>query len=139
MCFGGGGGGGTTITMPDTGAYDRQLDRQMEMMQMAQSTELTQFQTQLQSAQAETESLLEKLTDLRTERAESAASVEAEAQRMSNIVGPPPPEESAKAPVIGSARESNDGPRKSGKSSLRIGRKTASSSGSGTGFNLNIT
>ena len=71
MCFGGGGGGGT-ITMPDTGAYDRQLDRQMEMMQMAQSTELTQFQTQLQSAQAETQSLLEKLTDLRTERAESA-------------------------------------------------------------------
>ena len=136
MCFGGGGGGGT-ITMPDTGAYDRQFDQQLEMMQMAQSTELTGLQSRLQRAQSKTEDVLSKLTDLRTERAENTASVEAEARRMSNIIGPPPPDVSAKAPVIGDAREKTSS-TKSGSSSLRIGRKTASSSGQGTGYNLNI-
>ena len=132
MCFGGGGGG--TITMPDTGAYDRQFEQQLEMMKMAQSTALTGLQSDLQSVQTDSESLLEDLADLRTERAESAASVEAEVRRMSNIVGPPPPEESAKAPVVGDSR--SKGTSKKGKSSLRIGRKVASTAGQGTGLNI---
>ena len=48
MCMGGGGGGGSTITMPDTGKYDRMYDRQLQMMQMAQSSELTDLQSGLQ-------------------------------------------------------------------------------------------
>lgn len=136
MCFGGGGGGGT-ITMPDTGAYDAMYDRQLQMMQMAQSSELTGFQAELAQAQTAQQDLLGELADLRTERAESAASVEAEARRMSNIIGPPPPEESAKAPVIGSSRGQGT-QRKGGKSSLRIGRKVATSAGAGTGLNIFI-
>ena len=53
MCMGGGGGGGGTITMPDTGAYDRMYDRQLEMMRATQSSELTGLQTQLQAQQRE--------------------------------------------------------------------------------------
>ena len=36
MCFGGGGGGGT-IYMPDTGAYDRQFEAQLDLMKMQQT------------------------------------------------------------------------------------------------------
>ena len=101
MCMGGGGGGGGVITMPDTGAYDRMYDRQLQMMQATQSSELEGLQAQLLDTQRQQELLLTDLRDARTERAESVASVEAEARRMSNIIGPPPPEESAKAPVVG--------------------------------------
>jgi hypothetical protein len=136
--MGGGGGGGTTITMPDTGKYDRMYDRQMQMMQMAQSSELTDLQASLTSAQSAQEDLLEKLVDVRTERAENVASVEAEARRMSNIIGAPPPEASAAAPVTGAARTQNKraNERPAGKRGLRIGRQVASTAGSGAGLNI---
>jgi len=138
MCMGGGGGGGSTITMPDTGKYDRMYDRQLQMMQMAQSSELTDLQSGLAQAQSAQEDLLEKLVDVRTERAENVASVEAEARRMSNIIGAPPPEVSASAPVTGAARTQNkrSGERPAGKRGLRIGRKVASAAGAGTGLNI---
>jgi hypothetical protein len=135
MCFGGGSSKGSTITMPDTGAYDRQFDRRLQMLQMSQSSELTGYQAELQQAQYAQEGLLRELVDLREERAESAASVEAEAKRMSNIIGPPPPDVSAKAPVIGEDRV-KERTRRSGKSNLRIGRKVASSAGAGAGLNI---
>jgi len=137
MCMGGGGGGGGggTINMPDTGAYDRMFDRQLQMMQMSQSSALTTQQSQLDQALTTQQSLLTELRDLRTDRAEEAASVEAQARRMANIIGPPPPEESAKAPVVGAAR-SKTTQRQSGKRGLRIGRATATSSGQGAGLNI---
>ena len=134
MCFGGGGGGGT-ITMPDTGAYDRMYDQQVKAMEMAQSTEMTAYQSQLQAAQREQGKALRELSDYRTEQAETAASVEAEARRMANIVGPPPPEETAKAPVVGRDRSGQSG-AKTGKRRLRIGRSSYSTSGVGTGLNI---
>ena len=136
MCMGGGGGGGGVITMPDTGAYDRMYDRQLQMMQATQSSELEGLQAQLLDTQRQQESLLTDLRDARTERAESVASVEAEARRMSNIIGPPPPEESAKAPVVGAARDKPKTQRASGKRGLRIGRAVASSSGDAVGLNI---
>ena len=136
MCMGGGGGGGGVITMPDTGAYDRMADRQLRMMQMAQSSELTGLQQSLQSTFRDQQDLLEDLRDLRKDNAESAASVEAEARRMSNIIGAPPPEVSAQAPVIGKARKKNKTQAAPGKRGLRIGRKVASSSGSAVGLNI---
>lgn len=135
MCSGGGGGGGV-ITMPDTGAYDRMYDRQVQMMQMAQSTELTGYQSRLDSAVMAQQDLIADLRDLREERAEDVASVEAEARRMSNIIGAPPPEESAKAPVIGNARYGGNPKRQSGKRGLRIVRPTATSSGKAVGLNI---
>lgn len=134
MCSGGGGGGGV-ITMPDTGAYDRMYDQQMQMMQMAQSTELTGYQSRLDSAVMAQQNLIADLRDLREERAEDVASVEAEARRMSNIIGAPPPEESAKAPVIGNARYGKP-KRQSGKRGLRIVRPTSTSSGKAVGLNI---
>lgn len=136
MCMGGGGGGGGVITMPDTGAYDRMYDRQLQMMQATQSSELEGLQAQLLDTQRQQESLLTDLRDARTERAESVASVEAEARRMSNIIGPPPPEESAKAPVVGAARDKPKTQQASGKRGLRIGRAVASSSGDAVGLNI---
>jgi hypothetical protein len=122
--------------MPDTGAYDRMYDRQLQMMQATQSSELEGLQAQLLDTQRQQESLLTDLRDARTERAESVASVEAEARRMSNIIGPPPPEESAKAPVVGAARDKPKTQRASGKRGLRIGRAVASSSGDAVGLNI---
>lgn len=135
MCSGGGGGGGV-ITMPDTGAYDRMYDRQLKMMEMAQSTEMTGYQSELDAAVQAQQDLITDLRDLREERAEDVASVEAEARRMSNIIGAPPPEESAKAPVVGKDRYGDKSKRQSGKRGLRIVRPTASSSGKAVGLNI---
>ena len=135
MCSGGGGGSRSVISMPDTGAYDRMADRQFEMMQMSQSSELTGYQSELDAAVQQQQDLLTSLRDLREERAEDVASVEAEARRMSNIIGAPPPEESAKAPVIGNARYGKP-KRQSGKRGLRIVRPTVTSSGKAVGLNI---
>ena len=78
--------------------------------------------------------LIEGLAELRTEQADNVASVEAEARRMANIIGPPPPEESAKAPVVGAARKKSN--RLRGKRGLRIGRSVAGTSGEAVGLNI---
>ena len=133
MCLGGGGGGGT-IMMPDTGAYDRMLDRQIAAMQSGVDGAVQLKQAELQTAQQAQQAALTRLTDYRTEKADEFASVEAEARRLMNIVGPPPPEKSAKAPTVGDNRRSST--RKTGKRGLRIGRGSANSSGYGTGLNI---
>ncbi len=135
MCFGGGGGSSGKITMPSTGAYDGMLRAQMDAMQSQMNGAAQQSQAQLQLAQQKQQTALRQLSEYRTERAEEAASVEAEARRMMNLVGPPPPEESAKAPVIGRDR-STDSTRKSGKRGLRISRQSADSLGVGAGLNI---
>ena len=137
MCVGGGGGGGSSgrITMPNTSAYDGMLQAQMAAMQSQMQGAAQQKQAQLQLAQQRQQSALQQLADYRTEKAEEAASVEAEAKRLMNLVGPPPPEESAKAPVIGKDRSAQPS-RTSGKRGLRIGLKTAKSTGVGTGLNI---
>ena len=132
MCFGGGGGG--TITMPDTGAYDQMLNRQIAAMESERDGVVQLKQAELQTAQQAQQAAVTQLNDYRTEQAEEFASVEAQARRLMNIVGAPPPEKSAKAPVIGDTRLSSS--RKRGKQGLRIGRSTASSSGVGTGLNI---
>ena len=133
MCFGGGGGGGT-ITMPDTGAYDRMLDRQIAAMESERDGVVQLKQAELQTAQQAQQAALTKLNDYRTDKAEDFASVEAEARRLMNIVGAPPPEKSAKAPVVGDTRRSSA--KTKGKRGLRIGRAIAKSSGSGSGLNI---
>lgn len=138
MCFGGGQSQPSVITMPDTGAYDRQFDRQLQLMQMSQSSQLTGLQSQLDASVREQQDILMELRDLEMEKAESVASVEAEARRMSNIIGAPPPDVSAKAPVIAEQRKLPKTQSAKGKRGLRIGRAVADSSGESVGFNLNI-
>ena len=134
MCFGGGGGGGT-ITMPDTGAYDAMLDRQIRAMESAQNGAVKQKQAELDAALRAQTNAMRDLKDARIERANEVASVEAEARRLSNIIGTPEPEPTAQAPVIGRNRDANPNARR-GKRGLRIARATATSSGVGTGLNI---
>ena len=138
MCFGGGGSQpASVITMPDTGSYDRMYDRQLQMMQMSQNSELNTYQSQLDEAVMNQQDLVSDLRDLRKEKAEDIASVEAEATRMANIIGTPPPELSANAPVVGSARKKPKTQAKKGKRGLRIARQSPNPADS-VGYNLNI-
>ena len=61
-----------------------------------------------------------------------AENTNAQAMRLAQVIGPPPPEKSAQAPVIGSKR------KKLGKERLRI-RRAQSPTASASGAGLNIT
>ena len=133
MCMGGGQSGGT-ITMPDTGAYDAMLSRQMAVMQSSYDGAMQLAQDRLNSSLRAQQNAAADLAAYRTERASDVASVEAEARRLANIVGPPPPEDSAKAPVVGDSRTGFKSAQ--GKKRLRISKDLAASAGVGTGLNI---
>lgn len=150
MCMGGGGGGSpAVITMPDTGAYDRQFQDAKELILLQQEGAQNNLQATLDSTLRDQTSLLSDLKELKTTRAEEAASVEAEAVRLSNLIGTPPPEAAAQAVVVGDVNRAvkeaaAEGevykPEKKGKKALRIPRATSpTTSSAGTGYNLNIT
>ena len=129
MCSG---GKAATITMPDTRAYDRQADMQIAAMQQQQQGEMMLKQMQLSQALEGRKQVLSETRDFKTERANDTA---ANAQRMAMLLVAPPPEKSAKAPVVGSDRESMV--RAKGKRALRIDRQaSAPSQASGTGLNI---
>lgn len=133
MCFGGG-GNRATITMPDTSAYDRQFELQKAAIDQQMSNSSMQMQQQLQASLREQMNVREQIRDEQVARAEETDRLEEEAQRLSVLIGAPPPEPVAQAPKIG-ARDRNIKSRK-GKSALRIGRKVANSSGQGSGLNI---
>ena len=140
MCFGGGGGtvGGGTIYMPDTGAYDRQFDAQLDLMKMQSQGAIAMKQAELDDVLRNQTKALADIRDAKVERANEVASVEAEARRMSNLIGTPPPEPVAQAPVVGRDREKEESTSPKGKRGLRITRTTSpTSSGAGTGLNIN--
>ena len=129
MCSG---GKPSTIVMPDTGAYNKQADMQIAAMQQQQQGEMMLKQMQLSQALKGQEQVLTETRDFKTERANDTA---ANAQRMAALLGAPPPEKSAKAPVVGSDRESMTKPK--GKRALRIDRQAAApTQASGTGLNI---
>lgn len=129
MCMGGGGGGGV-IHMPDTGAYDRMAQSQMAAMQSVQDNQIKIKQNELNSVLSRQQEQLTALRDLQTQRASDTA---AQASRLAALIGTPPPEENASAPVTAA-----DQGRKTfkGKSALRINRPVATSSGQGAGLNI---
>jgi len=129
MCMGGGGGGGV-INMPDTGAYDRMAQSQMAAMQSVQDNQIKIKQNELNSVLSRQQEQLTALRDLQTQRANDTA---AQASRLAALIGTPPPEENASAPVTAA-----DSGRKTfkGKSALRINRPVATSSGQGAGLNI---
>ena len=137
MCFGGGGGGGT-IYMPDTGAYDRQFEAQLDLMKMQQTGAINSKQAELDSVLRAQTTALAEIKEAKIERANEVASVEAEARRLSNIIGTPPPEPTAKAPVVGRNRNKDSASPK-GKRGLRIALATSpSKDGKGSGLNINL-
>ena len=140
MCFGGGGGtvGGGTIHMPDTSAFDKQFDAQVDLMKMQQEGAISAKQRELDKVLRNQTAALAEIRDARVERANEVASVEAEARRMSNLIGTPPPEPTASAPVIGRDREKKQSTSPKGKRGLRITQSTTpTTSGSGAGLNIN--
>lgn len=133
MCFGGG-GAPATITMPDTGAYDRMAQQQMDAMRQTQDMGLKVKQSELNQALAAQQQTLSDLRDTKLQRANETA---ANAQRMAALIGAPPPEPTAKAPMIGSSREAMVKPK--GKRGLRVDRAMETSAAAGTGLNITTT
>ena len=131
MCFGGGGGG--TITMPDTSQYDRMADQQIALMKSQQEGSLKVKQNELNTALAGQQSALTEMRDFKTAQ---AADVQANARRLSALMGPPPPDKSASAPVLG--RDRKGAKQAKGKKGLRVDRVRQSTQGKGTGLSITI-
>jgi len=92
------------------------------------------MQQQLQSSLRKQTFVREEIRDAKVAKAEQTDKLEEQAQRLSVLMGTPPPEPNAQAPEIG-VRDRDISTRK-GKSSMRIGRKTAKGSAKGTGLNI---
>jgi hypothetical protein len=130
MCFGGG-GSPATITMPDTGAYDRMAQMQLDLMRQQQDGVLNVKQQELNQAIASQQQVLTDLRDTKIQRANDTA---ANAARLSALIGAPPPEKTASAPVVGSDRAGMV--RAQGKKGLRIDQAKATAQAAGTGLNI---
>jgi hypothetical protein len=130
MCFGGG-GSGATITMPNTSAYDRQAEMQLDLMRQQRQGVMSLKQMELNQALQGQQSALAELRDFKVQRANET---QANAARMAALIGTPPPEKTARAPVVGRDRQGAASPQ--GKRDLRIERKTATGQAAGTGLNI---
>lgn len=130
MCFGGG-GSAATIQMPNTGAYDRMAQLQLDAIRSAQDGAVRLKQAELNQALTAQQSVLTSLRDLQTQRANDTA---ANAARMAALIGAPPPEKTARAPVVGSYRDAMSSA--TGKRGLRIDRAVATTTGAGSGLNI---
>lgn len=131
MCTGGG-GSRATIYAPDTRAYDTMANKQLAMMQQAQSSNVLAKQSQLDALVRNRMELQAQEQTVATARANNTT---AQAARLAALVGAPPPEKSAAAPVIGSDRTGEKRP--TGKQALRIDRAAGTvADGPGSGLNI---
>ena len=132
MCFGGG-GSAATITKPDYNAYDKQFQLQKDAIERSMEGNTRLVQQQLNTALKKKQSTLDQLTNTPRQLAENT---NAQAMRLAQVIGPPPPEKHAQAPVIGAKAR---GLRGKGKGGLRIGRATATKGGKGSGTQLTLS
>lgn len=128
MCMGG--GGQATITAPDTGAYDRLAQTQLDAMKSVMEGATQVKQQQLTAATQQQQETLTQLRDLREQQANNTS---AQAARLAALIGTPPPEKNAEAPVVGRSRGTTTS---KGKGALRIERATAAASSQGAGLNI---
>lgn len=135
MCMGGGGGGQATIIRPNTSSYDAMLATQRAGIESTMNNGMLQAQAQMQQAIQQQQMTYRRIADEKRALAEDQRAVNEQALRMSQLIGPPPPEESAQAPVIGDKDRYGSGAQ--GKKVLRIGRK-ANKSGKGAGLNISV-
>ena len=132
MCMGGG-GNRATITQPDYNAYNQQFQLQKDAIDAQMNNGTTLLQQELQSTLRLQNDARSEIAEAKVVKADSQRALQEEATRLSTLMGPPPPEETAQAPKVGS-RDRSINTRK-GKGSLRIGR-SATSSAQGTGLNI---
>ena len=128
MC---GGGKAATITQPDYNAYNKQFDLQKSAIDQAMNSGAQQMQQQLSQATTAKQSAL--AADLEQKKI-LAENTNAQAMRLATLIGTPPPEKSAQAPVVAGERGIQT---KKGKSALRIGLDSTSRMGQGAGLNIN--
>lgn len=128
MCSGG--GGAATITQPDYSAYNKQFDLQKSAIDQAMNSGAQLMQQQLNQSMTAKQQALSASVEQRRVLAENS---NAQAMRMAALIGTPPPEKSAAAPEVGSARGIET---KKGKSALRIGLDSTSRMGQGAGLNI---
>jgi adenylosuccinate synthase len=125
------GGKAATITQPDYNAYNKQFDLQKSAIDQSMNSGAQLMQQQLsQATTAQQEALAASLEQKKI----LAENTNAQAMRLATLIGAPPPEKSAKAPVVAGERGIQT---KKGKSALRIGLATASRMGQGAGLNIN--
>jgi hypothetical protein len=125
-----GGGSQATISVPNTAAYDRMFEMQKAAIDRAMSSQTNALQDQLTATLRANEKTAQEASDMKRRLAEDTS---AQAMRMAALIGTPPPEKSAQAPVVGRNRGLTT---TKGKGALRIERTTASSSGQGSGLNI---
>ena len=128
MC---GGGKAATITQPDYNAYTKQFDLQKSAIDQAMNSGAQQMQQQLNQATTAKQSAL--AADLEQKKI-LAENTNAQAMRLATLIGTPPPEKSAQAPVVAGERGIQT---KKGKSALRIGLDSTSRMSQGAGLNIN--
>jgi hypothetical protein len=116
--------------MPDTGAYDRMAQSQLDAMKAVMEGETNKKQQELNTATMEQQKQLAELRDLRIQQANDTS---AQAARLAALIGTPPPEKAAEAPVVGRNRGTLTS---KGKGALRIERPMATSAGQGAGLNI---
>jgi hypothetical protein len=97
-------------------AIDAQINGPIQLLQNQLNDAVKQQQTTLQENLKLQESI--------------AANTNGQAARLAQLMGPPPPEKTAAAPVVGKNKKA------AGKSGLRIDQSTASSQAAGTGLNI---
>ena len=74
--------------MPDTGAYDAMANAQIGAMQSAMSMGIQQTQNTLNQALSHQQTVAAELRDVQIQRAENTA---AQAKRLADLIGTPPP------------------------------------------------
>jgi adenylosuccinate synthase len=125
------GGKAATITQPDYNAYNKQFDLQKSAIDQSMNSGAQLMQQQLsQATTAQQEALAASLEQKKI----LAENTNAQAMRLATLIGAPPPEKSAKAPVVAGERGIQT---KKGKSALRIGLASTSRMGQGAGLNIN--
>lgn len=130
MCSGGG-GSPATIVVPNYNAYNSQFDLQKSAIEQAMSSGIQQKQLELNSSLQSKGEAQARLVEQAKLQAENT---NAQAMRLASLIGPPPPEKTAEAPLVGaSARRLKT---TKGKGALRIERSTATSTGQGAGLNI---
>jgi hypothetical protein len=123
----GGGGGRATITEPNYAMYDSMFQQQRAAIDAQINGPIQLMQAQLNDAVKQQQSTLQENLKLQES---IAANTNGQAARLAQLMGPPPPEKTADAPVVGKNKKA------AGKSGLRIDQSTASSQAAGTGLNI---
>jgi hypothetical protein len=104
-------------------------DAQLQTMQMAQSPAVLIAQQGVQAAAVQQQQVLAGLATRKTAEANDTS---AAASRLAALIGTPPPDKTAKAPVLGSNRQGMSRPK--GRKGLRVDLQPTANSGLNIGY-----